>query len=180
MSRSALARRGGRRTGEAEAHRLTPAEREGFAAVETSRGRLGHWTRLSPGGKIEDYAIVAPTEWIFIPPALSSPPCSARGCPGRPRRRRSPGSPACSTPACCIASKSRSRLMHEMAFTQSLVELIEDEGREQALSRVRVVGWRLARWEASSRRRCAFLRGRGARRHCRGRSSRYRRGSRRG
>ena len=52
---------------QAEAHRLTPAEREGFAAVETSRGRLGHWTRLSPGGKIEDYAIVAPTEWNFHP-----------------------------------------------------------------------------------------------------------------
>ena len=64
---------------------------------------------------------------IFIPPAPSSPPCSARGCPRRPRRRRSPGPPVCSTPACCIASKSWSRLVHEMALTQSLVELIEDD-----------------------------------------------------
>ncbi|HEY8136640.1 MAG TPA: hydrogenase maturation nickel metallochaperone HypA, partial [Methylocystis sp.] len=29
--------------------------------------------------------------------------------------------------------------MHEMALTQSLVELIEDEGRKQGFSRVRVV-----------------------------------------
>jgi Ni,Fe-hydrogenase I large subunit len=39
----------------------------GFAAVEASRGRLGHWTRLSPDGKIGDYAIAAPTEWNFHP-----------------------------------------------------------------------------------------------------------------
>jgi hypothetical protein len=47
--------------------RIAPAVREGFAAVETSRGRLGHWTRLSRDGKIEDYAIVAPKEWNFHP-----------------------------------------------------------------------------------------------------------------
>jgi hypothetical protein len=57
----------GEETDQAEAHSLAPAVREGFAAVETSRGRLGHWTRLSRGGKIEDYAIVAPTEWNFHP-----------------------------------------------------------------------------------------------------------------
>ncbi len=51
----------------AEAHCGAPAPREGFAAVETSRGRLSHWTRLSRDGKIEDYAIVAPTEWNFHP-----------------------------------------------------------------------------------------------------------------
>jgi uptake hydrogenase large subunit len=51
----------------AEPHGVAPAAREGFAAVETSRGRLGHWTRLSRDGKIEDYAIVAPTEWNFHP-----------------------------------------------------------------------------------------------------------------
>jgi len=51
----------------AEDQGVAPAPREGFAAVETSRGRLGHWTRLSRDGKIEDYAIVAPTEWNFHP-----------------------------------------------------------------------------------------------------------------
>jgi coenzyme F420-reducing hydrogenase alpha subunit len=51
----------------AENRGVVPAPREGFAAVETSRGRLGHWTRLSRDGKIEDYAIVAPTEWNFHP-----------------------------------------------------------------------------------------------------------------
>ncbi len=54
-------------TDQAEAHGVASAVREGFAAVETSRGRLGHWTRLSRDGKIEDYAIVAPTEWNFHP-----------------------------------------------------------------------------------------------------------------
>jgi coenzyme F420-reducing hydrogenase alpha subunit len=53
--------------GQTEAHGVAPAVREGFAAVETSRGRLAHWTRLSRDGKIEDYAIVAPTEWNFHP-----------------------------------------------------------------------------------------------------------------
>jgi Ni,Fe-hydrogenase I large subunit len=57
----------GDETDQTEAHGVAPAVREGFAAVETSRGRLGHWTRLSRDGKIEDYAIVAPTEWNFHP-----------------------------------------------------------------------------------------------------------------
>ncbi len=57
----------GEQTDHAGARRLAPAPREGFAAVETSRGRLAHWTRLSRDGKIEDYAIVAPTEWNFHP-----------------------------------------------------------------------------------------------------------------
>lgn len=57
----------GEETDQAGARRLAPAAREGFAAVETSRGRLCHWTRLSRDGKIEDYAIVAPTEWNFHP-----------------------------------------------------------------------------------------------------------------
>ena len=57
----------GEETDQAEAHGVASAVREGFAAVETSRGRLGHWTRLSRDGKIEDYAIVAPTEWNFHP-----------------------------------------------------------------------------------------------------------------
>ena len=82
---------------------------------------------------------------IFIPPAPSSPPCSARGCPRRPRRRRSPGPPVCSTPACCIASKSWSRLVHEMALTQSLVELIEDDHcfvrMTTAFGGARIVDW---------------------------------------
>jgi uptake hydrogenase large subunit len=57
----------GEETEQAFSRGLAPAAREGFAAVETSRGRLGHWTRLSRDGKIEDYAIVAPTEWNFHP-----------------------------------------------------------------------------------------------------------------
>ena len=57
----------GEETRQDEAHGVAPAAREGFAAVETSRGRLGHWTRLSRDGKIEDYAVVAPTEWNFHP-----------------------------------------------------------------------------------------------------------------
>ena len=67
MSRPALARRGGRGNGPGRGAWRRLAAREGFAAVETSRGRLGHWTRLSRDGKIEDYAIVAPTEWNFHP-----------------------------------------------------------------------------------------------------------------
>lgn len=44
-----------------------PALREGFAAVETSRGDLFHWARLTSDDKVTDYAIVAPTEWNFHP-----------------------------------------------------------------------------------------------------------------
>jgi len=44
-----------------------PAAREGFCAVETSRGELYHWARLTPDDRIADYAIVAPTEWNFHP-----------------------------------------------------------------------------------------------------------------
>jgi uptake hydrogenase large subunit len=40
---------------------------EGFAAVETARGRLYHWTRLDSDGRIGDYQILAPTEWNFHP-----------------------------------------------------------------------------------------------------------------
>jgi hydrogenase nickel incorporation protein HypA/HybF len=112
-----------------------PAVREGFAAVETPRGRLCHWTRLSRDGIIDEYAIVAPTEWNLHPAG----PFVLGALGARARRRRSPGSPGCSTPACRIASKCWSRPMHEMALTQSLVELIEDEGRKQGFSRVRVV-----------------------------------------
>nr|WP_255608936.1 nickel-dependent hydrogenase large subunit [Methylosinus sp. Sm6] len=43
------------------------APREGFAAVETGRGALYHWARLSTDDKIADYAILAPTEWNFHP-----------------------------------------------------------------------------------------------------------------
>jgi len=43
------------------------AEREAYCAVETSRGDLYHWARLTPDDRIEDYAIVAPTEWNFHP-----------------------------------------------------------------------------------------------------------------
>ena len=46
---------------------FSPSPREGFAAAETARGRLYHWTRLSADGRIEDHQIVAPTEWNFHP-----------------------------------------------------------------------------------------------------------------
>jgi hypothetical protein len=46
---------------------VSPSPREGFATVETSRGRLYHWARLAADGRIEDYRIVAPTEWNFHP-----------------------------------------------------------------------------------------------------------------
>jgi coenzyme F420-reducing hydrogenase alpha subunit len=38
---------------------------EGFAALESPRGRLYHWLRATPDGRIAAYAIVAPTEWNF-------------------------------------------------------------------------------------------------------------------
>jgi hypothetical protein len=41
--------------------------REGFAAVETSRGCLYHWARVTPDDRIAAYAILAPTEWNFHP-----------------------------------------------------------------------------------------------------------------
>lgn len=44
-----------------------PAAGEGFATIETSRGDLYHWARLTQDDKIADYAIVAPTEWNFHP-----------------------------------------------------------------------------------------------------------------
>jgi coenzyme F420-reducing hydrogenase alpha subunit len=46
---------------------VSPSPREGFATAETSRGRLYHWVRLAADGRIEDYRIVAPTEWNFHP-----------------------------------------------------------------------------------------------------------------
>lgn len=40
---------------------------EGFAAVETARGRLYHWVRLDGARRILDYEMLAPTEWNFHP-----------------------------------------------------------------------------------------------------------------
>ncbi|HUO54450.1 MAG TPA: nickel-dependent hydrogenase large subunit [Rhodoblastus sp.] len=40
---------------------------EGFAAVESARGRLYHAVRLDQTGRIVNYQIVAPTEWNFHP-----------------------------------------------------------------------------------------------------------------
>lgn len=40
---------------------------EGFAAVDSARGRLYHALRLDNAGGIADYSIVAPTEWNFHP-----------------------------------------------------------------------------------------------------------------
>lgn len=45
---------------------LTLPSGAGFAAVQTARGVLLHRVRLSES-KVEDYAIVAPTEWNFHP-----------------------------------------------------------------------------------------------------------------
>ncbi len=39
---------------------------EGFAAIETARGRLIHAVRLQ-GGSVTDYRILAPTDWNFHP-----------------------------------------------------------------------------------------------------------------
>lgn len=52
---------------ESDARSAAPASREGFAAVQTSRGDLYHWARLSPDDTISHYAVVAPTEWNFHP-----------------------------------------------------------------------------------------------------------------
>lgn len=52
---------------ETAARSANPAPREGFAAVETARGTLYHWARLTADDNIEDYAILAPTEWNFHP-----------------------------------------------------------------------------------------------------------------
>ena len=41
--------------------------REGFAALESPRGRLYHWLRASADRRIASYAILAPTEWNFHP-----------------------------------------------------------------------------------------------------------------
>ncbi|MCG5242955.1 nickel-dependent hydrogenase large subunit, partial [Azospirillum doebereinerae] len=35
----------------------------GCGVVETARGRLAHWLRLGPDGRIADFRAVAPTEW---------------------------------------------------------------------------------------------------------------------
>jgi hypothetical protein len=40
---------------------------EGFAALDSARGRLYHRVKLDWAGRIVDYAIVAPTEWNFHP-----------------------------------------------------------------------------------------------------------------
>lgn len=40
---------------------------EGFAAVDTARGRLYHWLRLDADERVLDYAMLAPTEWNFHP-----------------------------------------------------------------------------------------------------------------
>ena len=44
-----------------------PATGQGFAAVDSARGRLYHALRLDDAGRIADYRIVAPTEWNFHP-----------------------------------------------------------------------------------------------------------------
>lgn len=62
-----LSRAGAGDPDESDGRSTAPALREGFAAVETSRGCLYHWVRLTSDDKIENYAIVAPTEWNFHP-----------------------------------------------------------------------------------------------------------------
>ncbi|MGO9390014.1 nickel-dependent hydrogenase large subunit [Rhodoblastus sp.] len=56
--------------GEAPAELLAAANkgpRQGFAVVDSARGRLYHAMRLDGGGRIADYRLVAPTEWNFHP-----------------------------------------------------------------------------------------------------------------
>ncbi|PWB81276.1 MAG: nickel-dependent hydrogenase large subunit [Methylocystaceae bacterium] len=67
LSLERLSRAGAGEADESGARSAAPAPREGFAAVQTSRGDLYHWARLSPDGRISHYAIVAPTEWNFHP-----------------------------------------------------------------------------------------------------------------
>jgi Ni,Fe-hydrogenase I large subunit len=50
----------------------------GLAWVQTARGLLMHWVTLDAQGMVEDYRIVAPTEWNFHPAG----PC-IRGLVGR-------------------------------------------------------------------------------------------------
>lgn len=45
----------------------TYGHHEGFAALESPRGRLYHWLRAAADGRVAAYAIVAPTEWNFHP-----------------------------------------------------------------------------------------------------------------
>jgi Ni,Fe-hydrogenase I large subunit len=40
---------------------------EGFAALESPRGRLYHWLRVNAVREVVGCAIVAPTEWNFHP-----------------------------------------------------------------------------------------------------------------
>ena len=40
---------------------------QGYAMVDSARGRLYHHVRLDDAGRIADYSIVAPTEWNFHP-----------------------------------------------------------------------------------------------------------------
>ena len=51
----------------------------GLAWVQTARGLLMHRVRLDERGKVEDYCIVAPTEWNFHPAG----PC-VQGLTGAP------------------------------------------------------------------------------------------------
>jgi len=43
------------------------ARGEGWAAVDSARGRLYHACKLDRSGRIADYRMVAPTEWNFHP-----------------------------------------------------------------------------------------------------------------
>jgi hypothetical protein len=45
----------------------SPGPGEGWAAVETARGRLHHWACLDAEGRVAGYAILAPTDWNFAP-----------------------------------------------------------------------------------------------------------------
>ena len=114
---------------------------EGFAAVNSARGRLYHRLKLDGGGRIVDYAIVAPTEWNFHPDgpfvrlllgarigrrrggAAAGRAAGFRLRPVYRRRRRNPG---------------RFR-MHEMSLTEGVVEIFREEARKQGFSRVKTV-----------------------------------------
>jgi coenzyme F420-reducing hydrogenase alpha subunit len=63
--------------------------REGFAALESPRGRLYHWLRASAERQVTAYAILVPTEWNFHPrgPLLEAPVGAETGTGEEARRR---------------------------------------------------------------------------------------------
>ncbi len=124
-------------------HRGRPQHRpgRGFAAVDSARGRLYHRVKLDGGGRIVDYAIVAPTEWNFHPdgPFVRRLIGARIGAGTAAARRRSSGWLSSSIPVSASAPKSGKMCMHEMSLTEGVVEIFREEARKQGFSRVKTV-----------------------------------------